>query len=115
MDVEKAQATVDAIEAKGGTARAYGCDVLDEGALTEIASAIEQEWGVPDFLINGAGGNHPRGTTTNEFFDLADVDAPDVTSFFDLDYNGFQFVFSLNFLGTFLPIKVFARARPRLW
>jgi NAD(P)-dependent dehydrogenase (short-subunit alcohol dehydrogenase family) len=33
----------------------------------------------------------------------------DIKSFFDLELEGFQFVFNLNFLGTFLPTKVMSR------
>ncbi len=39
---------------------------------------------------------------------LAQTDS-DATSFFDLDADGIQFVFNLNFLGTLLPSQVFAR------
>jgi NAD(P)-dependent dehydrogenase (short-subunit alcohol dehydrogenase family) len=77
--------------------------------LQDCYDEVVARWGAPDFLINGAGGNDPRGTTTNEFFEKEDLDQTDLTSFFDLDFEGFQFVFSLNFLGTFLPTKVFSR------
>lgn len=50
-----------------------------------------------DFLINGAGGNHPRATTSPE------------TSFFELPEDAVRFVFDLNFLGTFLACQVFGR------
>src|SRR5690606_7672165 len=61
-----------------------------------------------DILINGAGGNHPKGTTTKEFLLKEDLGKEGLTSFFDLDPNGIQFVFNLNFLGTFLPTREFA-------
>ena len=37
------------------------------------------------------------------------IDDPDKKSFFDLDAEGFGFVFGLNFTGTLLPTQVFAR------
>ena len=106
---EKAQKTAHSIIEKGGVAKAFPCNVLREDELIACYESIKGVWGEPSFLINGAGGNDPRGTTTNEFFDPTDIENPDVTSFFDLDFEGFQFVFSLNFLGTFLPTKVFAK------
>ena len=106
---EHAEATAEAIRKAGGEAKAFPCNVLKEEQLSHCYDEIVSLWGTPDFLINGAGGNDPRGTTTNEFFDASDNKDPDITGFFDLEFDGFQFVFSLNFLGTFLPTKVFAR------
>ena len=40
---------------------------------------------------------------------MADVENPDVKSFFDLDGSGVDFVFKLNFLATFLTTQVFAK------
>ena len=109
LEKEKAEQTVQHIMDKGGEAAAFACNVLNKNELIACYEAIKKRWGEPDFLINGAGGNDPRGTTSHEFFSLEDVEDPSVTSFFDLDLQGFQFVFSLNFLGTFLPTQVFAR------
>jgi NAD(P)-dependent dehydrogenase (short-subunit alcohol dehydrogenase family) len=97
------------IKKSGGEARAWACDVLDESQLKKIYQEVCDLWGPPDFLINGAGGNDPRGTTTNEFFDSGDIGSADTKTFFDLDLEGFSFVFSLNFIGTFLPSKIFSK------
>jgi NAD(P)-dependent dehydrogenase (short-subunit alcohol dehydrogenase family) len=104
---EKADARAQAITKAGGTARAFGCDVLDKDQLRGCYEAICELWGPPDLLINGAGGNDPRGSTSGEFH----VPAPGAKaqSFFDLDPAGFRFVFDLNFLGTFLTTQVFSR------
>ncbi|MFR9070418.1 MAG: SDR family oxidoreductase, partial [Paraclostridium sp.] len=59
--------------------------------------------------INGAGGNHPKGTTTKEYLLEEDLDNEELTSFFDLDQKGVEFVFNLNFLGTLLPSQEFSR------
>src|SRR5512138_268432 len=49
----------------------YG-DVLDPEVLRQSAQTITREFGGIDFLINAAGGNHPKATTNGErsFFDL---------------------------------------------
>ena len=109
LNLEKAEVRGEAIRKAGGEVKVLACDVLDEFQLKDCCREIESEWGPPNYLINGAGGNDPRGTTTQEFMELGDLGKEGVKSFFDLEFEGFQFVFNLNFLGTFLPTKVFAR------
>ncbi len=109
LNLEKAEERGEAIRKAGGEVKVLACDVLDEFQLKDCYREIESEWGPPNYLINGAGGNDPRGTTTQEFMELGDLGKEGVKSFFDLEFEGFQFVFNLNFLGTFLPTKVFAR------
>ena len=108
LRLKEAALVCEEIEREGGSAMALACNVLDENEIKSCRDQIRERFGIPQFLINGAGGNHPKGTTTNEFFSPEDLINKEITSFFDLDYDGFQFVFNLNFLGTFLPIKVFA-------
>jgi NAD(P)-dependent dehydrogenase (short-subunit alcohol dehydrogenase family) len=60
-------------------------------------------------LINGAGGNDPRGSTSVEFEEPVAEGGPSAQSFFDLNPEGFRRVFDLNFMGTFLATQVFAR------
>ena len=93
----------------GGTARAFQCDVLDEANLQDCLSEISELWEAPDILINGAGGNHPKGSTSKEFMEFEDIGNPDISGLFDLEFEGFRRVFDLNFMGTFLPTKIFAR------
>jgi len=109
LSLENAKKQEKAIVDEGGTARAFACDVLDEPSIQKAHDEICDLWGKPDFLINGAGGNDPRGTTANEFLERADLDVADRKTFFDMDLQGFGFVFNLNFIGTFLPTKVFSR------
>ncbi|MCK5006513.1 MAG: SDR family oxidoreductase [Spirochaetales bacterium] len=104
---EKAKARVAAIG--DGQARAFACSVLDEGQLTGVYEEVVRIWGVPDILINGAGGNNPKGSTSVEFLEADQVGKPDATTFLDLEMDGFRSTFELNFLGTFLPTKVFVR------
>jgi NAD(P)-dependent dehydrogenase (short-subunit alcohol dehydrogenase family) len=107
--LSKAEAVAEAIRAEGGIAQAYACDVLDEGSLKSAYEAICSALGVPDILINGAGGNNPKGSTKAEFLDPGKLDDPEFSNFFDLDFDGVRKTFDLNFLGTFLPTKVLSR------
>ena len=106
---EKAEIRAQAITRSGGTALALGCDVLDADQLRKCRDSIAAAWGPPGLLINGAGGNDPRGSTSVEFEEPA-KQAAAAQSFFDLDPAGFRHVFDLNFMGTFLATQVFSRA-----
>lgn len=83
------------------------CNVLDRNSLMEAKTTINERFGLIDYLINGAGGNHPKGTTDNEMLEKNDLDQ-DLKTFFDLEMDGFKFVMDLNFVGTVLPCQVFA-------
>ena len=75
----------------------YG-NVLERETLIKADEVIRAELGAsPDMLINAAGGNHPRATTS--------ADRP----FFDLDIDDLRFVFDLNAIGTMLPSQIFGR------
>jgi len=106
---EKAEARAESVIRAGGTAGAWQCDVLDPRRLRECCGEITRLWGPPDFLINGAGGNDPRGSTGVEFQEPGESGPPGAQSFFDLDPAGFRFVFDLNFMGTFLATQAFAK------
>lgn len=103
-----AQATAEEIQREGGIALALACNVLDKADVEKCRAEILDQWGPCDILLNGAGGNHPKATTGKEYFEAGDLDQDTVT-FFDLDTEGIEFVFNLNFLGTLLPTQVFAR------
>jgi NAD(P)-dependent dehydrogenase (short-subunit alcohol dehydrogenase family) len=82
-------------------------NVLNKESLVKAKEEVNAELGKIDILINGAGGNAPTATTSNEFItkeNLGDLSK----SFFGLDLEGFRSVFDLNFLGTVLPTMVFA-------
>jgi NAD(P)-dependent dehydrogenase (short-subunit alcohol dehydrogenase family) len=81
----------------GGKHLALAADVLDRSALDEACRRVLGERGKIDFLVNGAGGNDPRATTTPE------------ARFFDVPIAAWQAVTNLNLLGTVLPSQVFAR------
>ena len=74
----------------------YG-DVLKRDTLIEAGKTIREEFGPVDTLINAAGGNSPKATTS------ADL------SFFDLPEDALRFVFDLNIVGTIIPCQVFGQ------
>jgi NAD(P)-dependent dehydrogenase (short-subunit alcohol dehydrogenase family) len=108
ISLEKAETRAQAVREAGGIARAFGCNVLDAAELRKCHEAICSLWGSPELLINGAGGNDPRGSTSVEFAEPAGAGTA-AQSFFDLDPAGFRQVFDLNFMGTFLATQAFSR------
>lgn len=108
LNVEASQKYADEIIAEGGVAKAYKCNVLEKDTCLAVAQEVLKDLGPCDILLNGAGGNNPRATTDKEYFEPGDIEA-DVKSFFDLDDQGVDFVFRLNFLGTLIPTQAFAR------
>ena len=104
---EKAvKALADELTAEGFICKGYKANVLDPEALAAVHEQVVADLGTCDILINGAGGNNPRATTDNEYQHEAKEGGK---SFFDLEADGVDFVFKLNFQGTLLPTQAFAR------
>ena len=105
-----AQKVADEITENGVTAIAVGCNVLEKESMEKARELVNEKLGTCDILLNGAGGNNPKGTTTKETLEKIDLveKNDDVKTFFDLDPQGISFVFNLNFLGTLIPTQVFA-------
>lgn len=98
---------------QGGQAMAIETNVLERDNLEKANEKIVENFGSVEILINGAGGNHPKGTTSKEYLlheDLQKNHSENEVSFFDLQPEGIQFVFNLNFLGSLLPTQVFSRS-----
>lgn len=106
-----AQKKAQEMKDKGYEALGVQADVLSKDSLKAAHSRISESYGLVDVLINGAGGNHPKGSTTKEYLQEEDLleDNADLITFFDLDEDGIKFVFNLNFLGSLLPTQEFAR------
>jgi NAD(P)-dependent dehydrogenase (short-subunit alcohol dehydrogenase family) len=109
LDINEEQAKIEAkkIEAETGV-KSVGlkADVLNKASLIEVKETILKEFKSIDILVNGAGGNSPKATTKVE--EIASSTSDLEGSFFDLDSDGFDWVFALNFKGTLLPTLVFA-------
>lgn len=106
-----AQKIADEIVADGGTAIAVGCNALEPESMRQARDVVNAKLGTCDILLNGAGGNNPKGTTTKETLEKIDLIEKDenIKTFFDLDPAGISFVFNLNFLGTLIPTQIFAK------
>ena len=101
-----AQKVADEITAEGNKAIAVKVNCLDSASLNEAHDKVVAAFGPCDILINGAGGNNPRGTTDDEQFDAA---VEGVKTFFDLDPAGVRFVFDLNVIAALMTTQVFAK------
>ena len=111
LNLEAANQVAQEIETEGGVAVGIEANVLRKDSLQEARKKVNEEFGSCDILINGAGGNHPKGTTSNTHFSEEDLKNNEAgfKSFFDLDPEGIKFVFDLNFIGTLLPTQIFAQ------
>lgn len=81
----------------GGHAIGLPCGVTDHASLVTAQERVTSTYGPLDILVNGAGGNRPLATTSQE------------RSFFDLDEQAIKDVFDLNFTGTLLSCQVFGK------
>ncbi|MBN2423675.1 MAG: SDR family oxidoreductase, partial [Calditrichaceae bacterium] len=87
--------TQEKINGVNGRIKIFLGNVLNREQMIEARQVVLDEFGKIDALINGAGGNNPRATTS-----------PDL-SFFDLPAEAMDFVMKLNLQGTILPSQVF--------
>jgi len=108
---EAAQKVADEITADGGKAIGVAANVLDPESLAKAEAVVAKTYGKCDILVNGAGGNNPKGTTSREYLLPEDLKGKTegIKTFFDLDPAGVGFVFNLNFLGALLTTQAFCR------
>src|SRR5690606_3181782 len=108
-DLAKAKTKAQKLKDKGKIALGVKCDVLNKTSIKEAHEIILKELGPCDILINGAGGNQVKGTTTKEFLEVDDLNNPDLSTFFDLEEASISSILNTNFLGTFLTSQEFAK------
>ncbi len=89
-----AKALVDEIVADGGKASYITADVTKEADLQVVKESLSTSYGNIDVLINAAGGNMPGAVVKPE------------ESLMDSDTDAVRAVMELNYLGTYLPIKI---------
>lgn len=111
LRLDAAEKVAKEIRDEGFEAVGIACNVLEKESLESAREIVNKTFGTCDLLLNGAGGNHPSGTTTKDKLELSDLTekAEGIKTFFDLDAKGIEFVFNLNFLGTLLTTQCFAR------
>lgn len=97
VNQDNAQALALELRQNGQSAMAVACDVLDRNSVEKAAQVVLQQFGQVDILINGAGGNRPAATTSEE------------QPFFDLPAQAIRWVFDLNLVGVILPSQVFGK------
>lgn len=106
LNEEAVKKLADECKANGYICEGYKTNVLEADVLEQVHAQILNDFGPCDILINGAGGNNPRATTDNEYHHEA---SDSQKTFFDLDTDGVDFVFKLNFQGTLIPTQIFAK------
>jgi len=97
IDEKRAQETLNRVHAAGSDGPFIKTSVLSREELNNAARQTVEKFGHIDFLVNGAGGNHPKATTSAE------------VPFFDLPEDAIRFTFDLNFMGTFLAAQAFGK------
>jgi len=104
---EAAQKVADEIKADGGEAIAVETNILKRESLIAALDEVTSEMDICDILVNGAGGNHPKGTSDKEMITVEDIKESLKGSFFDFETSGLEFVFALNYIGTINVSQVF--------
>ena len=87
-----------AIEVAGSIGKEHrgaGVNVLDRQSIQDAMDFCLTEMGSVDILVNGAGGNHQKATTSVDM------------KFFDIPKESLEFVIGLNLTGTILPSQIF--------
>ena len=98
LNLEGAEETARAIEASGGTARGYACDVRESAQVIAAVAAVERDLGPVDICVNNAG----IIFTMAQLKDMGDAD--------------WELNLAVNLTGSYLVTKaVFPGMRERRW
>ena len=106
LNEEAVKKLANELKAEGFICEGYKANVLEPEDLEKVHQTVLADLGSCDILVNGAGGNNPKATTDNEYQHEAKEGDK---SFFDLQADGVDFVFKLNFQGTLLPTQAFTK------
>jgi len=96
-NAERGQALLQRMGNHAANAALFTTDVLDIESLRKAAADVLARFGKVNCLINAAGGNNAKATTSNDL------------KFFDLPPDALRWVFDLNILGTVLPCQIFGK------
>ena len=66
LRLEAAEAVAADIRANGGDALAVEMNVLDKASVEAAKAIIDEKYGYVHILVNGAGGNNPKGSTSRD-------------------------------------------------
>ena len=104
LRLDAAEKVAKEIRDEGFEAVGIACNVLEKESLESAREIVNKTFGTCDLLLNGAGGNHPSGTTTKDKLELSDLTekAEGVKTFFDLDAKGIEFVMTALFVVMFI-------------
>ena len=111
LDLNKEMADKVAAEVKeitGTESIGVKTNVLDKDSLEKAKKEVNEKLGKINMLINGAGGNSPKATSSAEVM-TEELKGDLSKTFYGLDISGFEFVFNLNFMGTILPSMVLTK------
>ena len=109
---EKLNKTLEKIKETGGEALTFACDVTDYNSVEKLAEFTEENFGLCDILINGAGGNNIKAMPTITEFDkreLEDKMPEGEKGIFNIDMEAFESVIKINTMGTVIPTLAFAK------
>ena len=109
---EKLDSVYETIQANGGEAFVYPCDVTDKDAVEALAKAVEEKYGPCDCLVNGAGGNNVKAMPTITKFDPKELTGEldeGARGLYDIDMDAFRSVLDINIMGTVFPTMAFAK------
>ncbi len=99
-------------KALGVKCKSYACDVTNQELVNALAEQVVADFGKVDFLVNGAGGNSAKATTSIAKFDPRELDEnrpEEVRGLYNVDMKAFEGVVRLNTMGTVYPILAFAK------